>query len=182
MSRQATGFKKRQLLNSQTFRPDRSAQCKGIAVCAYSLKNIRTVQYLLYLMVCRTKTSFLCLLDKLTQMTHPVCREDQLAKRPLFNLPFGNTVPCTIFGVYRVNALVGACACILWSVLIKNTRGQIWCRLFVGMLPIHNAVLRFDTLCPHPNIRDESNTNSEVQYLSIGSILSLKYANLAVCP
>ena len=42
---QATGFEIRPILNSQEFRPDRSAQCKGIAACAYSLKNMLTVQY-----------------------------------------------------------------------------------------------------------------------------------------
>ena len=52
-----------------------------------------------------------------------------------------------------------------------NIRGQILSRLFVVMSLIDNVI---NALGLHPNIRDESNTNSKVEYSSIGSIWCLK--------
>ena len=46
----------------------------------------------------------------------------------------------------------------------KEHEGRIRCLLFVVLPLINTAVLRIDILCRHPNIRDESNTYSGVQY------------------
>ena len=62
-----------------------------------------------------------------------------------------------------------------WSPLCKDIKGWVWCQLFVVVPLIDNAVLQIDIFCSHHNIRHESNTSSEVQYLSAGSLLSARY-------
>ena len=70
------------------------------------------------------------------------------------------------------------CRFIFCSGSLDIVEGQPQCQLFVLISSIDNAVLQidalFDALCMHPNIQVESNINSKVQYLSIGSLLSLK--------
>ena len=101
MSRQATDFEKRQILNSQEFRPDRSAQCKGIAACAYSLKNILT------LMVCSIKTSFSLSFGQLVP-NDPV-QEGSIGQKTSFFSSFWKNGPVYPFRCLSSDARASAC-------------------------------------------------------------------------
>ena len=57
----------------------------------------------------------------------------------------------------------------------KEHRRQTRYRLFVVMPLIDNVVSRINSLCSHPNIRDESSTKSEVRYSIIGRISCLRF-------
>ena len=120
-------------------------------------------------MVCSTKTSALFLLDNLwAGMT--LLRIDW-SKDLLFSFLLKKRVSMS-FSISIEWMRVQARALHMHFLICfdKEDRDQTWYRFFVVMTSIDNVVLRINILCPHPNIRDESSTKSEIRYSLIGRI------------
>ena len=121
-------------------------------------------------MICSITTSFIFLFDKWAP-NDPVIQSWLVKICTLFLLLLKNG---PIYPVWfdRVNAQY---VLLSGSLDIRCIGCQSQRRLLVVMLLINNTMLQIDGMCWAPNIWDESNNNSEIQYSIIGRIHFVRF-------